>query len=174
MRSRLTGSIVLDVPRAHSCSTSGIRCLVNIVPLNIKPLRCLETWGINRPVTWRHIPRERRTPQEITELWMCRMSCRVLMCKLPCCCVLLCKVPCSYFAQGVLPLYASKHAILVFCVCNFHILFVGTRTCFCVLCVCFHILVFMYLLMSLMCAYVCPFVNVLTKVIFFYCLTKCR
>jgi hypothetical protein len=72
-------------------STSGIRCLVNIVPLNIKPLRCLETWCINRLVTSRRIPRERRTPQEITDLRVCAMSFScVLMCKLPCFCVLLC------------------------------------------------------------------------------------
>lgn len=129
---------------------------MNIVPLNIKPLGCFETSGINRPVTSRHIPRERRTPQEITELRMCRISfwC-VLMCKLPCGCVLLCKVSCSYFAHGTLPLYASIYAILVFCFCSFRNLFVCTRPCLCVLCACFHVLVFMYLLMFLMCSYVC-------------------
>lgn len=142
---------------------------MNIVPFNIKPLGCFETSGINRPVTSRHIPRERRTPQEITELRVCRMFfwC-VLMCKLSCGCVLLCKVSRSYFANGTLPLYASMHAILVFCFCNFRILFVCTRPCFCVFCVCAFI--FLCLCICLCFLYVrvsAPFVNVMTKTIFF-------
>jgi len=92
----------------------------------------------------------------------------VLMCKLSCGCVLLCKVSRSYFANGTLPLYASMHAILVFCFCNFRILFVCTRPCFCVFCVCAFI--FLCLCICLCFLYVrvsAPFVNVMTKTIFF-------
>jgi hypothetical protein len=42
--------------------TSRAKCSVNIVRLNVKLLRSLETSGTNRSVNRRHIPRERRPP----------------------------------------------------------------------------------------------------------------
>jgi hypothetical protein len=141
---------------------------VNIVPLNIKPLRCLETSSINRPVTSHHIPRERRTPQEITDLRVCRMSfCCVLMCKLPCCCVLVCKVSCSYFAHSLLPLcmlygFFVSVTFIFYLYVYVHV-FVGFVYTLCILCVYFHIFVFIYLLLFLVCAYICSLFYFLTQ-----------
>jgi len=171
MRSRLTGSVVLDVRERIVVSTSGIRCSVNIVPLNIKPLRCLETSGINRSVTLRHIPRDRRTPQEITELRVCRMSfCCVLMCKVPCCCVLVCMFSVPTLRTVCCPCTLVCTLYWSFFVCKFHILFVCTRPCifvytfiFLCLCIC---LCFLGVRMS------APFVNIMTRIIFLFRDTK--